>query len=226
MTLKILDCFCGMGGVSDGFAKEGFDVTGIDIVDAPKLLGYKHKFIQADFKTLDGGDFQGYDVIWGSPPCRDFSEFCRIYGSTWKNPPDPQGGLLNIVAYWKFVSRAQPKIWIMENVSNLTKYLPVTPDLVTYLTTSVKNGSGKKHAFWGDFPIFLIPKDSSHVITYHKIINGKRCPKQKYKSKIGKWINAKIPITCSQAFAQACREALEVPLLQCISSENRVETLP
>ncbi len=45
MTLKMLDCFCGMGGVSDGFILEGFDVTGIDIVDAPKMLGYKHRFI-------------------------------------------------------------------------------------------------------------------------------------------------------------------------------------
>ena len=29
MTLKMLDVGCGMGGMSDGFAKEGFDVTGI-----------------------------------------------------------------------------------------------------------------------------------------------------------------------------------------------------
>ena len=30
----MLDIGCGMGGTSDGFALEGFDVTGIDIVDA------------------------------------------------------------------------------------------------------------------------------------------------------------------------------------------------
>ena len=69
--LKILDCFCGLGGVSDGFALEGFDVTGIDIEDMPSK-GYKHRFIRADIRDLKGEDYRGYDVVWGSPPCREF----------------------------------------------------------------------------------------------------------------------------------------------------------
>jgi DNA (cytosine-5)-methyltransferase 1 len=105
---KLLDCFCGMGGVSDGFAMEGFDVTGIDIVDAPKMLGYNHKFIQADMLTLKGEDFRGFDVVWGSPPCRDFSQIGVLYGKRWKNPPNPDDGIKTIRYFLKFVADAKP----------------------------------------------------------------------------------------------------------------------
>ena len=70
---KLLDCFCGLGGVSDGFALEGFEVLGIGIINMVQL-GYRHRFIQVDFLTLKGEDFRGYDIIWGSPPCRDFTQ--------------------------------------------------------------------------------------------------------------------------------------------------------
>jgi DNA (cytosine-5)-methyltransferase 1 len=206
--LKMLDCFCGMGGVSDGYAMEGFDVTGIDIVDAPKMLDYKHKFVQADMMMLKGEVFRGFDVVWGSPPCRDFSEFVRCYGQTWKkNPPNVEKGLKLINHFLEFVDRALPRLWILENVKGLQKYLPLKPQVVTYLTVR-SNNQGKKHVFYGNFPPFLIPKDTQHVITYHKVINGQRWPKSLYTKKAS-WINAKIPLACSRAFAKACKEALE-----------------
>jgi len=209
MIYKLLDCFCGMGGVSDGFALEGFDVTGIDIVDAPKMLGYKHRFIQADMATLKGEDFRGYDVVWGSSPCRDFSEFCRIYGKTWNDPPNPERGLKLVNTFLVFVETAKPRFWILENVSGLAKCLPIKPKTTTYLSIG-KNNMGKKHSFWGNFPLCLIPKDNrKKAITYHKIIDGKRCPKSARKGKLASWENAKIPLACSRAFAHACREALE-----------------
>ncbi len=213
--LKMLDGFCGMGGMSDGFAAEGFDVTGIDLVNAPEM-GYKYKFIQADFLTLDGADFRDYDVIHGSPPCREFTEFARIYGKTWKTPPNPERGLVLVNAFLKFIERAQPKFWIMENVSGLTKYYTVPPRINTYLSLGANN-MGKKHAFWGNFPLFLMPKDQrKKAITYHKIINGKRCPKSVNNGKYGKWVNAKLPLACSQAFAKACKDALLTQEVTCI----------
>ncbi len=203
--LKFLDCFCGLGGASIGFAKEGFDCTGIDVVN----VGYPYRFILADMLSLRDEDFRGYDVIWGSPPCRDFSELCRIYGNTWKKKPDPEGRGMELVnCFLRFVEGAQPTFWIMENVSGLTKYLQMKPQVTTYLSLG-KNGQGKKHSFFGNFPACLIPKDNrKKQITYHKIIQGKRCPKSANVGKLESWINAKIPLACSSAFARACREAL------------------
>ena len=207
--MKLLDCFCGLGGVSDGFALEGFEVLGIDVEDMP-TKGYKHGFIQADIRELKGEDYQGYDVVWGSPPCRNFSCVGDVFGHTWKKPPDPEGEGMEIVnAYLKFVEDAQPKIWIMENVPRLQKY---------YKKAKVKTTLGcgtMKRCFWGNFPPFLIPKDAQKYVYRHfyPSKSGKRRkdegPIFTIQGKDRKWFRAKIPLACSRAFARACREELE-----------------
>lgn len=96
-------------------------------------MGYKHKFIQADMLTLKGEDYRGYDVIWGSPPCRDFTPLGRVYGKSWKNKPDPKKGLILIDAFLSFVQKANPKIRIMENVEESKRYIPFKPQAIMYL---------------------------------------------------------------------------------------------
>jgi DNA (cytosine-5)-methyltransferase 1 len=206
-NMKLLDCFCGMGGVSDGFALEGFDVTGIDIVDAPKMLGYKHKFIQADMKELWGYNYQGYDVIWGSPPCRDFSQMAHVgYGSkrtdtkgkwAWKIPPNPENGLKLVRAYLDFVHKASPHFWIMENVPNLASLLDCKPRQTSRIAPT------KKRAFWGNFPNFLMPMQEMPNVA--KNVRGRiYCVQGKNRS----WKRAMIPLACSRAIAKACKDAL------------------
>ncbi len=200
--LKMLDCFCGMGGVSDGFALEGFDVTGIDIVDAPKMLGYKHKFIQADMGTLKGEDFKGFDVVWGSPPCRDFSTFAKNYGKTWiKNPPNPEKGKLLALAFLKFANQAQPHFWIMENVRGMKPYIPIKPTFQTFLGR--RERQQMERVFWGNFPPFLIT--SVNNLKPMRKNKGNFLPPESNSAK-----RARIPLACSRAFARACREQLEV----------------
>lgn len=196
----LLDCFSGMGGVSDGFALEGFDVTGIDIVDAPKMLGYKHKFIQGDMLTLRGEDFRGFDVVWGSPPCRDFSQIGVLYGKKWKNPPNPDNGIKTIRYFLKFVKDANPNFWIMENVALLKKYFKdLEPRSEGYITF------GKRHVFYGNYPLFLMMRDM-RIKVREKNKNGRDKPVGDRKT--SSWLSAKIPLACSRAFARACREAL------------------
>lgn len=187
-----------MGGVSDGFALEGFNVTGIDIVDAQVKLDYKHKFIQADMMALDGKDFRGFDVIWGSPPCRHFSIIAKTLGHRWKEPPNPEKGLDFVRCYLEFVSQAKPRFWIMENVHLLNKYLPLSkPKFTTTL------GKGMRRSFWGNFPSFLITRDMTKVLSAEK-----NRLSWKGNNKLKSWERAKIPLACSRAFAKACKEKL------------------
>jgi len=198
--MKLLDCFCGLGGVSDGFAMEGFDVLGIDIADMPSK-GYKHKFLQADIRELWGYNFQGYDVIWGSPPCRDFSQV-NTNGRGWKIPKDPQRGMILVNAFLDFVKAAAPYFWIMENVSGLAKYLP-NPRI-----NKAKIGF-KRHVFYGNFPSFLLPQSSKFAV---RSLSG--------YAKDAKWKRAIIPLATSRAFAKACKQALTV------QNEREKETKP
>lgn len=199
MNLKMLDCFCGLGGVSDGFAKEGFEVLGIDIEDMPSK-GYKHEFMQADITKLNGKDFQGYDVIWGSPPCRDFTQLGIVYGKSWKKKRDPERGKALVNAFLRFVREAKPTFWIMENVAYSKRYIPITPTAIVYFQRR------KQHCLWGNFPPFLVPRTNS--VIRGKTSTGRDTPKWKNR-KLAPWLSAKIPLPVSRAFARACKDSFQ-----------------
>lgn len=66
---KIVDFFCCAGGAGEGYARAGFEVVGVDIVDRPN---YPHKFIKADaLELLQDPDFLSQFVAaHTSPPCQ------------------------------------------------------------------------------------------------------------------------------------------------------------
>lgn len=188
--MKALDLFCGLGGWSDGLAAEGFDVLGVEI--EPKIAAlYRHRVIVSDVCDLDPKDFKGYDLIVGSPPCRDFCCIAETAGKTrWRDPPNPDRGLRLIKAYLNFVEVAKPIYWIMENSTLLEKHLKMKPQQKTSL------GKGMLRGFWGNYPHFLAPRDYRHDFHF-----GERKP-------LTSWERAKIPLPFSQALGAAVKQSL------------------
>lgn len=133
-------------------------------------------------------------VFWGS-----------AVGHTWKRAPDPEYGLKFVNAYVKFVMDAQPKIWIMENVDRMKQFYREKPRIESALIKGKK-----RHAFWGNFPLFLMPQEPCFKLSVglHK---GKHESKDIARKKGRKVmaVNAKIPLSCSLAFAKACKTELE-----------------
>jgi DNA (cytosine-5)-methyltransferase 1 len=70
MPRKLLDLFCGAGGASMGYARAGFEVTGMDIKHGKR---YPFKYIRKNVMELRPEDLEEYDVIHASPPCQTFS---------------------------------------------------------------------------------------------------------------------------------------------------------
>ena len=64
---KLLDLFCCAGGGAYGYARAGFDITGVDIKDQPN---YPYKFIKTDAVEYLRDHGHEYDVIHASPPCQ------------------------------------------------------------------------------------------------------------------------------------------------------------
>lgn len=192
--LLALDLFCGLGGWSDGLALEGFDVVGVEILPRIAEL-YKHPCIIADVTTLDGSRFKGFDLIVGSPPCRDFTIMAQTLGHRWKTKPDPWGrGLEPVHAFLQFVKAAQPRYWLMENVPGLKKYLDLAPKAEVHL------GVGMRRCFWGTFPKFLVPRDYSHKFHY-----GDRKP-------LRSWERGHIPMPCTRSLGRTVATLLSVSL--------------
>lgn len=184
--IKALDLYCGLGGWSDGLAEVGFEVLGVEIREDLARL-YKHPVIVADVRDLVPAKFKGYDLIVGSPPCRDFSAQARCAfrkGNPWKIPPDPEGHGMDLVnTFLRFIDIAQPRYWLMENVTQLTKYLKLKP------RTEVKIAGSKWRCFWGNFPSF--------DVLYHPEI------KMHYTGKLRSPINAYIPKDIGKALGLA-----------------------
>ena len=64
---RLLDLFCGAGGAGKGYARAGFDVTGVDIALMPRN---PHRFIQGDALEYLRQHGEEYDAIHASPPCQ------------------------------------------------------------------------------------------------------------------------------------------------------------
>lgn len=204
--MKALDLFCGLGGWSDGLAMEGFKVLGVEI--EPKIAElYKHPCLVADVRELDGRMFRTFDLIVGSPPCRDFCIFAKRFGKTWKkNPPNPDKGLELVNAFLRIVNEVKPKVWLMENVPALCEYIQEKPKTITYLGDRSRNSM--RRAFWGEFPPFLIPYDGSRrVMRYRSEVQ--KSMKEVYSGKYSKWERAKIPLPVARALGKAVKEQMK-----------------
>jgi DNA (cytosine-5)-methyltransferase 1 len=66
--MRLLDLYCGAGMASDGYARAGFEVVGLDIDPQPH---YPYTFIEADALAILASDLPAeFDAIHASPPCQ------------------------------------------------------------------------------------------------------------------------------------------------------------
>lgn len=115
MIVKVLDLFCGAGGISIGFRDVGFSVTGVDISKAAGETFIENgigKFILADLSavTIDPAK---YAVIAGGPPCRPWSSVNTVR----RRANHKDYGL--VAAFFRHVEIHKPRAFLLENVPPL-----------------------------------------------------------------------------------------------------------
>ena len=119
---KVIDLFCGCGGLSQGFIDAGYEITlGIDNWnDAVETFNFNHKNSKgsvANLLTLTPSEvstkenIKKIDVIIGGPPCQGFS----IAGK--RIVEDKRNQLYK--SFVNFVEFFMPKAFLMENVPNI-----------------------------------------------------------------------------------------------------------
>ncbi len=134
MNFKVLDLFCGAGGLSTGFEMANFEiVAGIDVEEVflktfkrshSEALAIKEDLNKNEVKKLllnNGIEPHEIDVVIGGPPCQGFSTVGN------RMIDDPRNNLVK--EFTRVISEIEPPMFLMENVPGLA---------------SMKNGIGKK----------------------------------------------------------------------------------
>lgn len=114
--LTVLELFCGGGLGAIGFKAAGYAIVKALDFDKNAVKAYRHNFgdyvEQADISAVDIDSLPNTDVIFGGPPCQDFSVAGKGAGA------DGERGKL-VWRYLEIIERKQPKAFIFENVKGL-----------------------------------------------------------------------------------------------------------
>lgn len=122
---KMIDLFCGAGGLSLGFVQEGFNVALANDIEACCVDTYAHNHPETSRDHIILGDIRevvedlerlvegtNIDIVVGGPPCQGFSMANRQ-----RLIDDPRNYLYK--NYIEVVRRIQPKFFVMENVKGM-----------------------------------------------------------------------------------------------------------
>lgn len=121
--MKVLDLFCGCGGMSLGLEQAGLDILlGVDIdpvhagVPDTHQINFRHPVLIGDIKSpiivlQMPARSKAPDVITGGPPCQGFSSIGK------RDKSDPRNSLIE--AFSEYISLMMPKFFVMENVPGL-----------------------------------------------------------------------------------------------------------
>lgn len=114
--LTVLELFCGGGIGAIGFKAAGYDIVKALDFDKNAVKAYRHNFgehvEQADISEVDIDSLPDTDVIFGGPPCQDFSVAGKGAGT------DGERGKL-VWRYLEIIAAKQPKAFVFENVKGL-----------------------------------------------------------------------------------------------------------
>lgn len=124
-SLKMIDLFCGAGGLSLGFSQEGFITSLANDIQDCCVDTYAHNHPETPRDHIVLGDIKdvvnnleellngrSVDVVVGGPPCQGFSMANRQ-----RLIDDPRNYLYK--SYVEVVNKVRPKFFIMENVKGM-----------------------------------------------------------------------------------------------------------
>jgi len=139
-SIKVIDLFCGIGGLTHGLFKQGFEVVaGYDLDETckyPYEANNKSTFFHKDVMNVTGNELNelygdcNVKVLVGCAPCQPFSTY------SFKTKDKEKWRLLH--QFSRLINEVKPDIISMENVPRLAKFKkePVFSEFLENLTSN------------------------------------------------------------------------------------------
>jgi len=179
----MLDLFSGFGGASEAMVQD--DTWSVLRIENNPLLGGVPYTIIDDVRNIatqvhmrDKRGDEKIDLIWASPPCRDFSSgysspksiWCREHGIESYKP-----NMDLLLAAIEIIEKVKPKYWVIENVVGSIRYFE------EYL------GEPRQiigpYVLWGNFPM-LDCKPEVIASKSSKDVHSSNPLRSNYKAKV------------------------------------------
>lgn len=127
---RVLDLFCGAGGLAEGFRSAGYEIVGGIDAWEPAVSTFQENFpeatgLKADLRSLTAAEViteigDDIDVVVGGPSCQGFSTSGGLSRATGRDASDPRNKLF--LNYVDLVEQLQPSWIVFENVPGLLLY--------------------------------------------------------------------------------------------------------
>ncbi len=159
MKKHFLDLFAGFGGASEAFVQDldNWDVLRIDnnllLQNVPRMRIECVKELSKIVWPFAHPNGQKIDVIWASPPCREFSDGYNSPKSQAQRDgtiDDYKPDMSFLEAALQIIQIVKPKYWIIENVRGSIPYFKP-------LLGSPRQIIGPYY-LWGNFPYLDVDK--------------------------------------------------------------------
>lgn len=150
--MRMVDLCSGLGGASQPMCDHGWDVVRFENNPLLKDVPYTRMH---DIMKMPKFEADDVDLIWASPPCREFS---NGYASPKSKairegiPYEPNMDLM--IKCKEIIEETQPRYWVIENVVGAIKYFnPILGEPRQIIGPFV---------LWGNFPFIHLPPEFEH----------------------------------------------------------------
>tara|TARA_Y100001973_G_C5137452_1_gene301100 strand:+ start:410 stop:1063 length:654 start_codon:yes stop_codon:yes gene_type:complete len=195
MNKKMLDLFSGLGGASESFINNGWEVKRIESNQELSLVPNTTIMDVRDFETFVsqivecGGSPDPPTLLWASPPCTHFSNGYASPKSVARRNGDvyhPEEAISLVQTTLNIIELLRPKYWIIENVKGSVEFLEPLLGPPKMIIDSIY--------LWGRFPKWTMEPGYKHIKDDAWSTTPLRAN-----------IRAKIPY----AISDACRQSIE-----------------
>jgi hypothetical protein len=162
-----IDLFCGLGGWTEGFLAEGWDVIGFDIEQ--HVYGehrYPAQLVLQDVRTLCGWQFKDVQMIVASSPCQAYSYMAMPWTKAkdkarWYRDPAHPERLDELNALFNAPKRIQ-----REAIEAAGRFIPMIQENVRGAIPWVGRSAYHYGSFhlWGDVPALMPMPEKAHKV--------------------------------------------------------------